>query len=373
MPQTTRTLNLKEFADIKHIVSLKSEARKEMQGDSAYAAPLPREVCLQLTYACNLRCTHCYQWSEQGFFRDYSIDKQRTSLDIGIVEDILEMTAPQRSKLFLWGGEPLMYRQFDKVAELLQRYPRTVVMCTNGLLMKRHVKALTAIEDMNILVSLDGLKDDHDALRGSGSFERTTKNIKAMLALRETGEFRGELSLNCMVSHATVHRMYEFMEWAEDLGVNTVYFQFPWYITPEVARAMDRLYAECFEWLGRKPDTTRATWHSYTYRLPPELVPTLRDSMTRLAERTWNIRIRYQRRWPWTTSRTSSSAGRSRCSTAAAAWPCPTGWRCTPTATSARASSSPSSRSATCTRRPPPNCGRARTSAGSGRSWRRTA
>ncbi|GAB7046443.1 radical SAM protein [Catenuloplanes indicus] len=294
MPQTTRTLNLKEFADIKHIVSLKSEARKEMQGDSAYAAPLPREVCLQLTYACNLRCTHCYQWSEQGFFRDYSIDKQRTSLDIGIVEDILEMTAPQRSKLFLWGGEPLMYRQFDKVAELLQRYPRTVVMCTNGLLMKRHVKALTAIEDMNILVSLDGLKDDHDALRGSGSFERTTKNIKAMLALRETGEFRGELSLNCMVSHATVHRMYEFMEWAEDLGVNTVYFQFPWYITPEVARAMDRLYAECFEWLGRKPDTTRATWHSYTYRLPPELVPTLRDSMTRLAERTWNIRIRYQ-------------------------------------------------------------------------------
>jgi radical SAM protein with 4Fe4S-binding SPASM domain len=40
--------------------------------------------------------------------------------------------------------------------------------------------------------------------------------------------------------------------------------------------------------------TKRPTWHSYTYQLPPELLPELKDSMRRLTERRWNVRVRYQ-------------------------------------------------------------------------------
>lgn len=293
-PRTTRTLSAKEFADIRHTVSLKSQARRMLQVDPAYAAPLPQEVCLQLTYRCNLRCTHCYQWAEQGFFRDYSVQKQRTELDIRIVDEVLTTTAPQRAKLFIWGGEPLMYTKFAKFAELLRRYPRTTNMCTNGLLLQRNVKHLVGIDDLNLLVSLDGLGEEHDALRGAGTFERTTRNIRTMLDLQRAGEFRGEISLSCMVSHATVPRLYEFMEWAEELGVHTVYFQYPWYITEEVATAMDELYERCFAWLPGTSRPGRASWHSYTYRLPPELIGTLRESLARLASRAWNIRIRFQ-------------------------------------------------------------------------------
>ena len=88
-PTTTRTLNTKEFADIKHTVSIRSKARKNLLLDPSYAAPLPQEVSLQLTYRCNLRCTHCYQWNEQGFFRDFSIQKQKTELDLEVIEDNL--------------------------------------------------------------------------------------------------------------------------------------------------------------------------------------------------------------------------------------------------------------------------------------------
>ena len=83
-PTTTRTLNSKEFADIKHTVSIRSKARKNLLLDPSYAAPLPQEVSLQLTYRCNLRCTHCYQWNEQGFFRDFSAQKQKTELDLAV-------------------------------------------------------------------------------------------------------------------------------------------------------------------------------------------------------------------------------------------------------------------------------------------------
>ncbi|MFE4055360.1 radical SAM protein [Streptomyces sp. NPDC059096] len=294
-PTTTRTLSAKEFADIKHTVSIRSRARKNLLADPGYAAPLPQEVSLQLTYRCNLRCSHCYQWNEQGFFRDFSPSRQRTELDLSVVEDVLATTAPLRSKLFLWGGEPLMHSRFGEVAALLERYPRTVNMCTNGLLFKRKLDDLLRIgENLNLLVSLDGLGEDHEALRGKGTFRRTVENIETMLRLQREGRFRGELSLSCMVSHATVGKMYEFMEWAEELGVNTVYFQFPWYISPEVAGAMDELYAKSFAWLQPDTGTKKPTWHSYTYQLPAEQLPVLRESMRRLAERAWRVRVRYQ-------------------------------------------------------------------------------
>ena len=294
-PTTTKKLTAKEFSDIKHTVSIRSNARKNLLADPGYAAPLPQEVSLQLTYRCNLRCTHCYQWNDQGFFRDFSPARQRTELDLGVVEDVLANTAGLRSKLFLWGGEPLMHSRFGEVAELLERYPRTVNMCTNGLLFKRNLDHLLRIgENLNLLVSLDGLGDDHEALRGKGTFRRTTENIETMLELKRENRFHGELSLSCMVSHATVGSMYEFMEWAEELGVNTVYFQFPWYISPQVAEAMDELYARSFAWLRPDTGTKRPTWHSYTYRLPPEELPVLRESMRRLASRQWGVRVRYQ-------------------------------------------------------------------------------
>ncbi|GHH76878.1 radical SAM protein [Streptomyces sulfonofaciens] len=294
-PQTRRVLNEKEFADIKHTVSIRSRSRAALRKNRSYAADIPREVSLQLTYRCNLRCTHCYQWNEQGFFRDWSVDRQRTELDTAIVADVLRETAQVPAKLFLWGGEPLMHTRFDEVSRLVERYPRTVNMCTNGLLFERRMDDLLRMgENLNLLVSLDGLGDDHEELRGKGTFGRTIKNIETMLDLKRRGRFGGEVSLSCMVSHVTVHRMYEFMEWAEELDVNTVYFQFPWYISPQVAGAMDEVYQEHFSWLSPQTGTARPTWHSYTYQLPEELLPTLRESMAALAGRTWGPRVRYQ-------------------------------------------------------------------------------
>jgi len=294
-PKTTRTLNAKEFLDLKHTVSIRSKARKNQLSDPGYAAPIPDEVSLQLTFKCNLRCSHCYQWSDQGFFRDWSPERQRTELDVGLVERVLAATATNRAKLFLWGGEPLMHTKFSEVAQLLRKYPRTVNMCTNGLLFQRKLDDLMTIgENLNLLVSLDGFGDDHDELRGAGTFNRTVRNIKTVLDLKRSGEFNGEVSLSCMVSHVNVSKMYEFMEWAEDLGVNSVYFQFPWYISEEVANAMDIVYNESFAWMNPHTETKQRTWHSYTYRLPPEQLPVLRDSMRRLASRPWRVRVRYQ-------------------------------------------------------------------------------
>jgi radical SAM protein with 4Fe4S-binding SPASM domain len=276
-------------------VAVRSRTLQALDTDPLYASDVPDEVSLQLTYKCNLRCLHCYQWNEQGFFREFSPAEQRTELAIEIVQSVLAATADRKSKLFVWGGEPLMHSRFSEFASLLEADPRPVTMCTNGLLMEQHAADLLRIgESLSLLVSLDGLKDHHEALRGRRSFDRTLKNIEFMLDLQYSGQFGGTLSLSCMVSNETVGQMYEFMEWAEGLGVDSVYFQFPWYINPDVAAEMDDLYRQEFSWLNPVPPEKSATWHSYTYRLEQEAIPVLKASMGKLAERRWASRIRYQ-------------------------------------------------------------------------------
>lgn len=293
--RSSKTLSILDFSDVKHKAALRSEVRHRVDQDPTYATRLPREFSLQLTYACNLRCKHCYQWNDQGFFHEYSMEKVRSELDITLIERLLKETAPIRSKAFLWGGEPLMYRQFPELVELLVQYPRKVNICTNGLLIKRNLEHIVRLGDnVNVTVSLDGLGADHEALRGPRSFSRTEANLKALLELKRSGDFTGEVTFNCMVSNETVGRMYEFMEWAEDIGVGSVFFQLPWFISPEVATSMDEVYERDFAWLHTPPPRGKATWHSYTYRIEPDNIPVLQESMRRLAERTWRVWLRYQ-------------------------------------------------------------------------------
>jgi radical SAM protein with 4Fe4S-binding SPASM domain len=294
-PKTTKTFTAGELQDLRRTVAIRSQTRRQLALDPLYASTLPQEVSMQLTYRCNLRCTHCFQWNEQGFFHNYDSKRKRAELDLDVVRDVLETTAPHRAKVFLWGGEPLMHSRFGEIAKLLGAVPRVVNMCTNGILMERNAEHLLTIGPrLNLLVSLDGFEQEHETLRGKGSFARTMRNVGAMLDLQRRGEYQGELSVACMVSEAMVGRMYEFTEWAEQSGFNSVYWLLPWFISPDTAAAMDRVYQESFAWLNPPEPGDKPTWHSYTYALPEELVPTLRDSMARLAARPWNLRVRYQ-------------------------------------------------------------------------------
>ena len=245
--------------------------------------------------------------------------RQRTELDVDIVDEVLRATAPVRAKVFLWGGEPLVHSRFGDVAALLARDSRTVNMCTNGLLLERNLPHLLPLDDLNLLVSIDGLEGDHDALRGRGTFARTVRNVATVLDLQRQGEFRGEVSVSCMVSNETAGHLDDIVAWAEELGVNSVYLQLPWYISPDVAARMDDLYARSFAWLNPPAPGDRPSWHAYTYRLHPELIPGLRRSMARLAGGTWRCRVRFQPELApdevddFIRGTSKPAAGRSRC------------------------------------------------------------
>jgi sulfatase maturation enzyme AslB (radical SAM superfamily) len=84
------------------------------------------------------------------------------------------------SHLNITGGEPMLYSKLEELIKLLPKHYDTTKFLTNGIsYSKKIVKSL--IHNSNKLIyqiSLDGMKESHDYIRGDGMFNITTTNIK---------------------------------------------------------------------------------------------------------------------------------------------------------------------------------------------------
>ena len=55
------------FAKLRRIAPTQLAARRDAA--DWRARPLPEEIAFKLTNRCDLRCTHCYQWNDDGYHR----------------------------------------------------------------------------------------------------------------------------------------------------------------------------------------------------------------------------------------------------------------------------------------------------------------
>lgn len=113
----------------------------------------------ELTLECNLGCAHCGSSAGRKRARELTL---RESLGL-----CSQFPALMVQEVNFTGGEPLMYKGWEKVVEdLVNREIRTK-MISNGLLLDRG--EIARIRDLGVVsmgLSLDGTKATHDRLRG---------------------------------------------------------------------------------------------------------------------------------------------------------------------------------------------------------------
>lgn len=272
-----------------------STTKRELFTNPTYASPIPTEVDIQLTYACNLRCKMCYQWNDDGYFHSYNKEIQNKEIAVDIFQKILQETHPAKSRLYLWGGEPLYHTKWDEIAGLLEKDKRYTVMCTNGILLEKRMESLLKISDnLALLVSIDGLGEVNDALRGKKTFEKLIRQVKLILEEQKKGNYKGTVSVNVVLNDELVPHLYEFVAYFEDLGIDSIYFNYPWFISTERAELMDRFYAENFTHHDNTPSDSVASWHSYSFKLSPQSAGILNEQIIKLNSRVWKLRVRFQ-------------------------------------------------------------------------------
>lgn len=134
-------------------------------------------VHFQITRNCNLRCWFCGQWGKQGFFKDGSGKAMEYGDWLALARELAAL--PRKPDIVLWGGEPLVCPDFDRLARTLHRMGFRLGLVTNGTLLDRHPETVRDCF-VQIYVSLDGPETVHDSIRGRGVFRKVAENLRLL-------------------------------------------------------------------------------------------------------------------------------------------------------------------------------------------------
>lgn len=137
------------------------------------------KLYLHLTFDCPLRCPHCY--AEGGERKIASLPAER------FAEIIREAADNGFRSVVLTGGEPLVYKEFDKLCALLResdlKGTQLVLRSSFGFeIPEERLRRICELFD-EIVVSIDGGEEVHDARRGAGRYRLSVDNLKKAAAL----------------------------------------------------------------------------------------------------------------------------------------------------------------------------------------------
>lgn len=186
--------------------------------------PPVRNVTMELTYRCNLRCEMCSIFVEEAH---YGLDhKARPDLS---TQEVLEVARqfPPRSNFQLTGGEVFLRKDIEQILEAILARHR-VSIATNGMLLSESLCRKLVDWRLNTLsMSVDGPEEIHDEIRRKkGSFRDLTATMRRIIGyMREVGALRPHTHFNCVILERNYRRLSEVVEHAASLGVKSCSFQ----------------------------------------------------------------------------------------------------------------------------------------------------
>ncbi len=196
--------------------------RRYRQG---FSSP-PVSLSLNLTRRCNLKCRMCEQHRHQSrSSTTLSWYDPARELPLAAWQDLLDQVAYFRPRLYLTGGEPLLYPHFPELIREAKKRGFLLHLQTNGTLLDRAADHLVAAGVEMVTVSLDGPVEIHDRIRGQrGAFRRTQEGIAALIGARG-GRAAPLLLINCVISKANISILDRMVPVALELGADILQLQ----------------------------------------------------------------------------------------------------------------------------------------------------
>jgi uncharacterized protein len=133
---------------------------------------------LHVTFACPLRCSHCY--AQAG-------PTHRGTLSVGDVVRLCDEAVEQEFyKTVITGGEPLVHPQrealLDALAHLRERVKPMLTTLRTSLALPLDAALLerVACSTDQVVISVDGDRETHDARRGAGNYDLMVRNLRTL-------------------------------------------------------------------------------------------------------------------------------------------------------------------------------------------------
>lgn len=175
-------------------------------------------LSIEITRECPLRCPGCYAYDDQHLGGGVLLRQLEDSKGSRLVDSVLAIVARLKPlHLSLVGGDPLVrYRELEILIPKLVAGGTHVQLVTS--LFRAPAAAWASLPKLNIVVSVDGLRDEHDVRRTPATYERILKNIAGH-----------QVTVHCTVTGQMMRKPEGYLEefvrfWSDRREVKRIWF-----------------------------------------------------------------------------------------------------------------------------------------------------
>lgn len=184
-------------------------------------------------------------------------EKLKSELTLKEIGEIINSVRPFKPTITLFGGEPLLYKEWDKVVSSIKRAGMRCNMITNGTLLEKNAVSIVNCGIDEIIFSLDGPRDIHDEIRNAvGTFDRAYKGLKLVRDLKEeTASRKPVINISSTIFEANYKHLDEIITVAEELQASTITFHHLIFLDREMYNQHNDLFSNhfglrCEDWGG---------------------------------------------------------------------------------------------------------------------------
>ena len=206
LPRSPFDVRLRDFSQL---VAVRRDAARRAR---LFNQPDLTYLFWESTLRCNLRCQHCGSSCEaKSPVNELSPDEI-----LRVVDEVAEDFDARRIFVSITGGEPLLRPDLYAVVERMTRVGMRSCIVSNGTLLGACEAArLYDCGMRTITISVDGTREQHEAVRGKGTYRKT---VAALTRAREAG-FQMVEAITC-VRPANIGSLEEIEQTVRGAGAN---------------------------------------------------------------------------------------------------------------------------------------------------------
>lgn len=162
-----------------------------------------------ITNKCNLKCKHCGAVKLTN--ENETINKDWRKI-IDYCKDFVDCIS-------LLGGEPLLYPEIEKVIEYANLNGMDVFLITNGQSDIKKLDNIMKHDISSIMVSIDGLEETNDKIRGIGSWKKAMNSLNHLVNINKNKVRKTLLGVNIVINKLNSNEIIDFIESTKNLDI----------------------------------------------------------------------------------------------------------------------------------------------------------
>src|SRR3989344_264177 len=203
-------------------------------------APDEYRLAYEPTIRCNLKCKMCYQGQTRAL--------RRQELNTNDSFKIFEKLKDKVKTIKLIGGEPTVRDDIFEIISYWDKAGKKIILHSNlTLLDDKKIETFKKFENVrDILTSIDGPKEVHDAVRGvPGSFE---KMKKAVSMVKEKMLNVPITVFAMMLISDNLSKLKDLIDIAKEIGIGTINVLFEQVYSAEDKEESQKIFKNVFGW-----------------------------------------------------------------------------------------------------------------------------